>query len=276
MSKYICPYCGNIYTQQIKFECPSCNKNVDSNHLYPPFNALNFIATSNELYTNCKAKDKEIKDIIFQTLTNKQKNPNGIYTTETLNLSKDDLSKIIKIYEDVNSKYKDNEISQFNNINDEFEDKLIKKYNFSCDTIDCIISALKVWGKNRLRKPFVIMVASTIEMLFNDYFSLLLKTKLGDKGSSIILNEYKYSSIKSCIEISNAFLDTSLEDEMNNINRGFFDRWSTLRDDRNNIVHSNNKYISMSRTHQIYKLLNESSDVFANLKSNVYKQNQIL
>lgn len=288
MSKYICPHCGNILETSCRFKCTTCDKDISSDNLYPPFNALNFITTSKELYTKCKNKDKEISNLLFCLLTNSVEElyDNKIksqmyslgedctfYTDETLKLSKNDVNNLIKCYEDVKSNHKDNEISQFDEINDKFEDILLKKYKFSYKTIDYIISTFEAFEKNRLRKPFVIMVASTIEMLFNDYFSLLLETKLGKKGSSILLNEYKYSSIKSCIEISNAFINTSLRDEMEKITPGFFDRWATLRDDRNAIVHSNNKYISRNRSNQIYKILIESSEVFCNLKSNVYKQN---
>lgn len=73
-----------------------------------------------------------------------------------------------------------------------------------------IFSAIKVFGKNNFRKPYVIIVASLIEQLFNDYFRTVVSTKLTGKGQKIFLDKYETAGIQSAIDIIDSFLDESL------------------------------------------------------------------
>lgn len=70
-----------------------------------------------------------------------------------------------------------------------------------------IFSAIKVFSKNHYRKPYIIMVASLIEQLFNDYFRMVVSRKLTGKGQNIFLDKYETAGIQSAIDIIDSFLN---------------------------------------------------------------------
>lgn len=134
-----------------------------------------------------------------------------------------------------------------------------------------IFSAIKVFGKNYFRKPYVIIVASLIEQLFNNYFRTVVSTKLTGKGQKIFLDKYETAGIQSAIDIIDSFLDESLYDKMNRYSEGFYDKWAELRRIRNSIIHSNNRYITKVKISQIDKLIIESLNIFSELKGEIYR-----
>lgn len=262
MNKFVCSECGN--RGEIKSESDKtclCGKLIEVEELYPSLDATSFIGTAIELYDSCKSTAKVNKLKIYDLLSKEK----GI------NISMDDVTNYIELYEKQLNKHSDNKLSNISSALDGFEDSLGSMHNYDDTTISEIKFLIANKWVNRLRKPFVIMAASSIEMLFNDYFKLLLKYKLGEKGANLLLDKYKTSGIQECISICNVFINTSLKEEIDAIKPAFFDKWQSLRNDRNGIIHSNNKYISMKRTHDIEKLLNESIEIFWNLKSNILK-----
>ena len=71
-------------------------------------------------------------------------------------------------------------------------------------------------------------------------------------------------------------LDEPLKKQMDKFLNGFFDRWASLRNLRNSIIHSNNKYITKIKISTVNKLIEESYTVFAQLKSNLYKRKRLI
>lgn len=263
MSKFICSNCGyigkNFNENTGALDNCVCGKKIEVKEFYPSFDALNFISTAHELYKSCKDIDKQNKTSICKIL--KQ--------IHNIDLTKSDLTNYITKYESILSKYQDSNPELHLKAINEFEKYILKKIKFGVE----LQNILSMYWKNRMRKPFVIMVSSSIELLFNDFFKLLLVNKIGEKGSNIILDKYKYAGIQECISICDAFTSSPLKKQIELIKPSFFDSWETLRRDRNIILHSNSKYITVHRVENIKKLLYESEDVFSKLKSNVYKKN---
>ncbi len=65
--------------------------------------------------------------------------------------------------------------------------------------------------------------------------------------------------------------EEKLDTKMNKYAKGFFDKWTSLRNLRNDIIHSNTTYVSKIKMSKINKMIDESFLVFANLKSEIYK-----
>ena len=91
-------------------------------------------------------------------------------------------------------------------------------------------------------------------------------------NSEVFLAKYNTAGIQSVIDITDSFLDEPLKKQMDKFSNGFFDRWATLRNLRNSIIHSNNKYITKIKLSNMNKLIKESYTVFSQLKSNLYKE----
>lgn len=264
---YICPFCGNVnkYPENCKHQICLCGNLMQIEHSYPNLQAVDSIRTVQYMFDACKNIDKNNRLAIQNFL----KQPKvGV------NILDEDLIKYISLYEAVRSKYRDNFVDDFINIDDEFEKKMLDKYNVDFSVIDSFIASSRLFLRNYFRKSFIIMLATSIELLFNDYFGSLVLSKLGNNGGEVFLSSYEYASIKDCIEVCSAFTDKPIDYIMNSLSLGFFDRWSTLRNERNSIIHSNNRYISSKRINDAYKLIEESILVFSNLKSLIYKQNK--
>lgn len=267
---FICPSCGYIRNDndgigyedlaQNKVVC-KCGQEVSMDHSYPQLQAVDLIITSEQLYNMCKNIDIDNREE-FMKFARK----------EGVDFSHKELMQYIAIMESVRTKYSDNEVEKFNFITDEFEKQVISKNNVDYDKIDFFIAAERLFLKNRYRKTFIIIVASAIEMLFNDFFNRLISKKLGDEGGKVFLSRYDHTGIKECIDICNSFVEKPLKEKMDEIKKGFFDKWGTLRGERNCIIHSNNKFISMKRTNEIFKLIDDSILVFSNLNSQLYSK----
>ena len=167
---FICPFCGNLNksikdTDEIvkRTKLCSCGEQISMEYSYPILQAQDLILTSQELYNLCKSIDKSNKIKILDFLQN-----------EGIHLLDEELSQYIYIYEKARSKYSDNNSGLFITIFDEIENKIRSKYNTDFATIDTFLSCSQVFWRNRFRKTLIIVVASSIEMLFNDYFNLLI------------------------------------------------------------------------------------------------------
>ncbi|MCB2300121.1 hypothetical protein [Clostridium tagluense] len=270
---FICPSCGNMNNNYKRItnvvedstsekNLCSCGQEILMKHSYPLLQAVDLIITSEQLYEICNDTDKNNRATFLKFAGD-----------DGINFSHQELINYITINETIRSKYTDNDPEKFSLIYDEFENQIISKYKAGYNKIDCFVVYDRSSFRNKFRKTFVIIVASVIEMLFNEFFDILILKKLGNEGGKIFLSRYDHTGVKECIDICNAFVDEPLKIKMDNIKEGFFDRWGTLRNERNSIIHSNNKYISRKRTNEIYKLIEESILIFSNFKSQVYSQN---
>jgi hypothetical protein len=154
---------------------------------------------------------------------------------------------------------------------DKFEDILCK--DIGPELAIAIVSVLASFNKNYIRKPYIIIVASLIEQLFEDYFTEAISMRLSENGKKVFLDKYDTAGIQSAIDIVDSFLDESLHDTMDKYSKGFYEKWNDLRKLRNSIIHSNSKYITKIKVSKIHKLVKESCLVFLNLKSEIYKNN---
>lgn len=273
---FLCPYCGyknydykNILTNRLeelvqkKVVC-QCGKPVEMKHSYPNLQIVDFIGTAFKLYDTCKNTDKKnIEDFL------------SLMKDKKVNFTHEEVMQYIDINESIRALYVDNDSSIFSTMYDELENRLESRYKDAVDyyKIDYFVVYDRGIFQNKFRKAFIIVVASIIEMLFDDFFRSLILKKLGNEGGKKFLSRYDHSGVKECLDICDAFMDKPLKFNMDNIKKGFFDRWNTLRNERNSIIHSNTKYISRKRTSAVYKMIEESVDIFAILISEVYSQN---
>ena len=263
---YLCKQCGNItYIEDIGFEiiyntytC-KCNKRITVEDSYPNLQARDLIFSAEEIYENSIKKDQTNKD-----------NFTFLLKKDNLNLDELEINSIITLYEENKFNYLDNNqdsyLPSFNNL----DNKLFKK-GYNVVQIDTLISALAVSMRNKMRKPFIVMASSAIEMLFNDYFNELINHILEENGAKIIKKQFNKDSISKCITIANGLLNGNFFDKANNISHDFTKKWDTLREYRNKIVHNNELFITENIVKDTMNLLNESIKVFLNLKSELYK-----
>lgn len=256
---FICKRCGNIQEVSSGKECKGCHEVMDWGNSFPPLNALDFVNSAKDLFEQTKRCDKENLNSQYQLLIKDKKR----------NIDKTLLDKCNNKFEKILGKYPDNDDAVWIEANKKFEDELC---SIMCnEQAISIFSAVKVFSKNPYRKPYVIMVASMIEQLFNDYFRIVVSRRLKGKGRNIFLDKYETAGIQSAIDIIDSFLNESLYYKMNRYSEGFYDKWTELRRIRNSIIHSNNKYITKIKISQIDKLIVESLMVFSKLQSEVYK-----
>ncbi len=262
--KFICKECGNIqeynYEQgTIDLKCESCNSLMNWSNSFPPITAIDFMNSAKDLLQQSKNCNKENLNNQYEFIKNE-----GYSINKTL------LDSFNNKYEKLCEEYKDNDDSFSIEIIDRFED-------FLCNHMEpnqaiTISSVIRVFKDNHFRKPFIVMVASIIEQLFNDYFEEVINVSLSENGKKVFMEKYYTAGIQSAIDISGSFLDESLRIKMDKYSKGFYDKWAGLRTFRNNIIHSNNKYISKNKVSQINKLIEESYLVFSGVKSELYKK----
>ena len=256
---FICKKCGNIQEFDIGKECEVCHEIMNWENSFPPLNALDFVHSANELFEQSKRCDKENLNLQYQFLIKDR----------WCDIDKTLLDKYNNMYEKMLENYPDNDDATWIEIDDKFEDELC--HIMYSEQATAIFSAIKVFNKNPFRKPYVIMVASLIEQLFNDYFETVVSRKLTGKGQKIFLDKYETVGIQSAIDIIDSFLDERLHHKMNRYSENFYDKWSELRRTRNSIIHSNNRYITKIKITKINKLIVDSLKVFSELKGEIYK-----
>jgi len=185
--------------------------------------------------------------------------------------------KIDSSYDDVN--YLLQSISKLRNKNFPFDmeqlDELISKRLriSSPDDIDKIAFELLSGGYiNHLFKPFIITSASFIELLFKDYAKVVLKARLGEISGNKMLDLYEYKSIKDLIELLDVISEDNVKDEMNKVEPSFFERWDTLRNERNEIIHNNEIYVYSEKVTDTFNIAKSAVKVFATLKSQYIKK----
>lgn len=250
---------GILRVNKREFFC-KCGCSLTMENCYPPLSSQDFVHSSKEIYETSKEHDKENLNRFCRFLEEKS----------VLKIDKTELDAYLNQYEKIRGKYEDNERKCLTVIDDEFEEYLIKKMPF--EKAVHIVSAVRFFNKNKFRKPVVIMIASLIEQLFNDYFDRLVDSKLSDYGTEVFLKNYNSSGVQKCIDISDAFLEESLESKMDRYKKGFYSDWAELRKKRNAIIHRNNTYVSKIDLSRYNRLIGESVKVFAHLTSELFNK----
>ncbi|MFW2500432.1 hypothetical protein [Clostridium diolis] len=270
----ICSSCGNIISENDKnayefimdlnkdrMKC-KCGKLFNKTNIYPKMQVSEFLIIADELYNSCKDNDKNNRKEFIN------------YAKENgYDFSNEEVINYLNINEAIKTKYPDNELGKHSLIDDEFENRATLKYKNKKDNIELFLIIGDIYFINKFRKSFIIMVASILEMLFNDFFKNSIEYSLGIRGGKVFLDRYDHAGVKECLDILDAFLDKPLREKMNEIENGFFDKWNTLRNERNAIIHSNSRYISIKRANDVYKMIDDGIKVFSRLNSKLYAGN---
>lgn len=263
---FICNKCGFVtnITEKKRFDiihktilC-NCGERITMSNSYPNLDASDLRFSAEQIYKNAEKQDLE-----------NQKNFIKFLKMNKIEFGDNKIQSIIKLYEQNKENHEDNNPKVFTETSDNLE-KILLDNNFSFIEIDAILASLAVSMKNRMRKPFIVITASVIEMLFNDFFDKLIEYKFHGKGIEIIKKQYSKENINKCIIIANGFFSGKLVEKANNISDNYMNRWEELRKKRNKIVHNNNLYISKNTMLETYKLLNDSINVFSNLIAELY------
>ncbi|MFI3227300.1 MAG: hypothetical protein R3Y09_07810 [Clostridia bacterium] len=263
---YICKNCGNIINTNDKdfnaiisrmFTC-DCGGLISMDNSFPNLCSTDFIKTAEELFNQCKKVDKQnIKDFC------------SFLENKNITIDKTEIDSILNSYQNIKATYPDNDKNSFTSILDKFEKKLTEKY--TPDQTNIIISSIHLFYSNKYRKLLIITIACIVEQLFSSYLKLLATSNLKKHGEVTFLKRIENNGTQSNIDISNIFLDEPLKNKMEKISNGFFDKWASLRNLRNDIIHSNEKYISKETISKQYKLIESSITVFSKLTSEVYR-----
>lgn len=265
---FICKKCGLITNIDEKKRFDIINKTILCNcgeritmaNSYPNLDASDLRFSAEQIYKNAEKQDID-----------NQKNFIKFLKINKIKFSEEKIQLIIELYEKNKEIHEDNNPKIFTETFDNLEKTLLDN-NFNVIEIDAILSSLAVSMKNRMRKPFIVITVAVIEMLFNDFFDKLIEYKFDDKGIEIIKKQYSKENINKCIIIANGFFSGKLVDKANNISGDYMNRWEELRKKRNKIVHNNNLYISKNTMLETFKLLNDSINVFSNLKAELYSR----
>lgn len=260
---FFCTKCGNILRENSwnvihKDILCECGKRVEMKESYPNLQAQDLIMSSKLLFENCIKQDEKIQKQFILFLKK-----------ENICLENDEIQNIMYLYENNKTKFVDNDHDSFIATFDSFDSVLSKK-GYSGVEIDTISSALAVSGKNKFRKPCIVMCSSAIEMLFYDFFNDTITKKFQNDGVPILKKQYSKESINKCIILANGFLNDSFFKEAERLSVSFLDDWKQLREIRNKIVHNNNYYITSDYVKKTVNLLEESIYVFSNLKSRLF------
>jgi len=254
---YICSKCGSINKLNGAMNCPNCKSFNSADSVYPHFAAMDMAYSLVLLKEISKETQKQLIKEAVDWLENEL--------------------KIDSSYDDVN--YLLQSISKLRNKNFPFDmeqlDELISKRLriSSPDDIDKIAFELLSGGYiNHLFKPFIITSASFIELLFKDYAKVVLKARLGEISGNKMLDLYEYKSIKDLIELLDVISEDNVKDEMNKVEPSFFERWDTLRNERNEIIHNNEIYVYSEKVTDTFNIAKSAVKVFATLKSQYIKK----
>ncbi|PEA54964.1 hypothetical protein CON64_09755 [Bacillus pseudomycoides] len=235
-------------------ECEFCGtKKRFKDCYYPHFSVKDFINTIEKMYEQNQSDFTQaiISSYEIFNINNSTKRSLSIEEYEKIYHSLDKLLEIEENYSiDVKSK-----------AYDDLEDRLVKVY--PTDIAVSIVSSLPVI-KTPYRKPLVILIASTIELLFNIYFEEVCKI-IGFPDENLL-------SIPSKIKYLDSSRSKSLQQYMKKYDENFYLLWSKLRTKRNKIIHKNSLYISNNMIEDYMKLLKLSIIIFMNITSELYRE----
>ncbi|MEH6891422.1 hypothetical protein V7024_17325 [Bacillus sp. JJ864] len=261
-----CYECGEIiedrdYKQILdifdcEIECKFCGSEKRFRDCYyPHFSIKDFVKTTNKLNEqNIEDLTREI-DLAYKMFDD-MKDANVHFTLE----------KYTNIYYELDLLLEDEvkySIDIKSNVYDNLEDELVKMY--PTDLAISIVASLH-FIKTPYRKPIVILIASTIELLFNVYYKDALRIrKIKEHGDRFI-------SLNRKIKYLNENSTKSLKQHIEQYDKDFYDLWDDLRKIRNKVIHSNSLYISNKMIGDYMTLLKTSVTVFLNITSELYRE----
>lgn len=257
LMKYVCPKCYYIFDICDKVvNCPSCGLSNESKYvdftIYPVLTAIDILYSLHEIDTIAKAKQKSII--------------NNIQNKLNLALNKEfEFNKIKQILIDFCNIMNSSEGMYFDKLRN------IVSRTLALSDEDYLDKAYYIFitgdNYNRLYKSMVFLSATLIEIIFKDYMNKLLIKKINSFTSNKIMNSLAYKSLEDHINLINTFLINDLKYEIEKIEPGYFDKWETLRKDRNKLIHKNEIHISSQRADDIFKIAKKSVLIFMELSN---------
>jgi|GEM_PF-3970612 len=235
-------------------ECNFCNtKNRFKDSYYPHFTINDFKQTIREMYRQNKSNLAQTLKTNYEMFNLNSTSESGVTLQgyEEIYYLMDELLENEKLYS-IDAKSK---------VTDDLEEILIKLY--PTDTAIEIVSSLPLI-KTPYRKPLLILIASTIELLFNTYFEEVCKMEK--------LAKRDIPSIPLKIKHLDSNRVKSLKNQMDKYDEDFYLLWKQLRSNRNKIIHKNSIYISNKMIEENIQLLELSVYVFINLTSELYRE----
>lgn len=235
-------------------ECSFCNtKNRFRDSYYPHFTINDFKQTIKEMY-------RQNKSNLAQTLNTNYEMFNLNSTSDSV-VTLQEYEKIYYLMDELLENEKKYSIDVKSKVTDDLEEILVKLY--PTDTAIEIVSSLPLIT-TPYRKPLLILIASTIELLFNTYFEEVCKMEKLPKRDN--------PSIPKKIEYLDSNRVKSLKNHMDKYDEDFYLVWEKLRSNRNKIIHKNSIYISNKMLEDYMQLLELSINVFINITSELYRE----
>lgn len=235
-------------------ECEFCKTRKRFRYCYYPHFSINdFIKTTNKLYEQNKKDLTEEINSAYK-LFNKDKDANENFTLE-------DYTKIYHVLDHLLEDEVKYSIDNKSKVYDNLEDVLVQMYPIKLATR--IVNSFHFINTS-YRKPIVILIASTIELLFNTYYESAYEFQKFPKNNTTSIH-YKIIHLDS-------HRTESLEHCMNKYDNNFYNLWRDLIKKRNKIIHYNSLYISNKMVEEYMKLLNMSVTIFMNITSELYRE----
>ncbi|MGK3616321.1 hypothetical protein [Bacillus cereus] len=223
---------------------------------YPHFSINDFIKTLDTMYEqNQKKLTKDITSAY--KIFDKIKDTNGNFTLE-------EYTKIYHVLDHLLEDEVKYSIDIKSNVYANLEDTLVEMY--PSDLAMSIVASLH-FIKTPFRKPIVILIASTIELLFNVYYKDALRIGKIDE------HDNQFLSLTGKIKYLNKNRTNSLKQHIERYDKDFYDLWDELRIIRNQVIHSNSLYISNKMIENYMNLLKKSITVFLNITSELFRNN---
>lgn len=239
-----------------EIECKFCGSEKRFRDCYyPHFSIKDFIKTTNKLYEQNKEDLTREIDSAYK-LFEDMKDANEHFTLE----------EYTKIYHALDRLLEDEvkySIDVKSNVYDNLEDILVQMY--PTDLAISIVASLH-FIKTPFRKPIVILIASTIELLFNVYYKDAIRIGKIEEHSDPFLSLYRK------IKYLDENRTKSLKQYIEQYDKDFYALWDGLRKIRNKVIHSNSLYISNKMIEDYMTILKTSVTVFLNMTSELYRE----
>lgn len=266
---YLCPKCYKLHDGKKAtveslmegeglFGC-DCGFRIHADNAIPNSYASELKLTCENIYKQCKDIDKSNTREILKLMK-----------TSDIQWDVTKLDKYINKCERILEKYEANNYADDREAYDEFQNSM----DLSWDECNAFVSAFSQYI-NTDRKLVVITAASYLELIFNEYQRIVLKSILPEHGAIRFLKSNERNGIARSLESIDWFLEKPFAEKCNEIEKGFFDKWTDLRNIRNEIIHSNSKFISKVKLSNIMKLIDTSTYIFAKLTQEICRDRGI-
>jgi len=257
LMKYVCPKCNLIfYIEGKDLQCSSCGCSGSINFgIYPVLSAVDILYA---LYETVHIATLKQRNIIKKIQINLKSELHQEFEIDKI---KEILITFCKMKE-----------SSYDEVGFDF-DKVRGRIKtiLALEDEDDLSNAFGICSsgnnQNRLYKSIVILSATFIEIIFKDYMEKVLITRTNSITASKIMESISNKSIEEHIKLLDPFLSRSLKDDLDEVELGYYEKWQTLRRQRNKLIHKNTIDISSKRAEEIFGIAKKSVLVFMKLNN---------